>query len=89
MPGLPKIVKFRGDNDQSFRTWIVELEAHLTALGHDKAKWRELLLCACEGKAFQEVRNEIVKSDGKIAYDELKTSLTKTFCGPDYLRTLQ
>ena len=67
----------------------MELEAQLTALGHDKAKWHDLLLCVCEGKAFQKVTNEIVKSGGKIAYGELKTNLTKTFCGPDYLRTLQ
>ena len=67
----------------------MELEAQLTALGHDKAKWRELLLCACEGKAFQEVTNEIMQSDGKIEYSELKTKLIKTFCGPDYVRTLQ
>ena len=89
MPGLPKIVKFRGDNDQSFRTWILELEAQLTALGHEKSKWRDLILCACEGKAFQEITAQVAKSDGKITYDELKKSLITTFSGPDYSRTLQ
>eukprot|EP00112_Aurelia_sp_Birch-Aquarium-sp1_P026111 Seg905.4 transcript_id=Seg905.4/GoldUCD/mRNA.D3Y31 product="hypothetical protein" protein_id=Seg905.4/GoldUCD/D3Y31 len=89
MPGLPKIVKFRGDNDQSFRSWILEFEAQLTALGHEKSKWRDLILCACEGKAFQEITAQVAKSDGKISYDELKKSLNTTFSGPNYLRTLR
>ena len=89
MPGLPKIAIFRGDNDQSFRIWIVELEAQLTAIGRDKEKWRDLLLCLCEGKAFQEVTNEIMQLDRKIKYDELKAKLRETFCGTDYLGTLQ
>ena len=38
MPGLPKIAKFRGDNEQSFKTWILQFEAQVKALGHEDTK---------------------------------------------------
>ena len=83
MPGLPKITKFRGDNEQSFKTWILQFEAQVKALGHEDTKWRELLLCSTEGKAFNTLINSI-QADGEITYADCKTALQEQFSGPDY-----
>ena len=46
MPKIPKIEKFRGDNEQSFTTWIKQFEAQCIVLEvaqeNDKKKWREI-----------------------------------------------
>mgnify|MGYP001800431157 CR=1 FL=1 len=63
MPGLPKIPKFKGDNSQSFKIWILQFEAQCTALGHEKDRWRELLLCCLEGKAFNYLSYLITQSE--------------------------
>ena len=38
---IPKVNKFKGDNKQSFITWIAEFEAHARALGINQNKWRD------------------------------------------------
>ena len=79
MPGIPKIQKFKGDNSQSFKMWILEFEAQCTALGHDKKNWRELLQCNLEGKAFVFLSNLISQSDGKITYNECLPRMEETY----------
>ena len=89
MPGLPKLPKFKGDNSQSLRIWIQEFEAQLAALGHEKERWRDLLLCTTEGKAFTFITTKIGELDGKISYAECKSKMLEHFCGSDYQRTLE
>ena len=52
MPSLPKIEKFKGDNQQSFKQWILMFEAQLTVLRTEDEKKRDTLLCLLEGNAF-------------------------------------
>ena len=87
--GLPKIPKFKGDNSQSLKIWILEFEAQCTALGQDKEKWRDILLCCLEGKAFTYLSQLITRSDGKIKYAECIVKMIENFCSGDYQRTLE
>lgn len=61
----------------------------MKALGHEEERWRDLLLCTTEGKAFTFVMTKIGESDGKISYTEFKSKMLEYFCGSDYQRTLE
>ena len=41
---IPEVNKFKGDNKQSFITWIAEFEAHTRALDINQNKWRDTLM---------------------------------------------
>ena len=54
-----KVDKCKGDNKQSFSTWIAEFEAHTRALDINKNKWRDILLCCTKSTAFTFVAKKI------------------------------
>ena len=74
------IPKFRGDNHQSFKDWIAQLEAHCTALDVGAGKKIATLLCCLDSTAFSAV-TEMIGADGAITYDNIKANLTTRFCG--------
>ena len=82
------ISKFRGDNNQSFKDWIAQFEAHCTALDVGAGKKIATLLCCLDSTAFSAV-TEMIAADGAITYDNIKANLTTRFCGDDYKRSLQ
>ena len=53
------IMKFKGDNNQSFSEWISQYEAHVTALGVKDDKKISTLLCCLESTAFSAVTQMI------------------------------
>ena len=83
MSKIPKIAKFRGDNGQSWVTWIAEHEAHVRALGVADNKFRDILLCSTESTAFTFLAQKI--SDD----NNVKIEMKRRFFGDDYRRTLQ
>ena len=85
---IPKIQKFRGDNKQSWITWIAEFEAHAKALDVNPTKWKDILLCSTESTAFTFIANKI-SEDNNITYDTLKAEMKTRFFGEDYRRTLE
>ena len=88
MSRLPKVTKFRGDNKQSWTSWIAEFEAHAKALGIDQTKWRDVLLCSTESTAFTFIAQKIADSSD-VSYANIKIELKRRFAGDDYRRTLQ
>ena len=82
------IPKFKGDNNQSFKDWIAQFEAHCTALDVGAGKKVATLLCCLDSTAFSAV-TEMIAADGAITYVNIKASLTTRFCGDDYKRSLQ
>ena len=54
-----------------------------------EGRWRDLLLCTTEGKAFTFKTTKIGVSDGKISYAECKSRILEHFYGSDYQRTLE
>ena len=85
---IPNIAKFRGDNKQSWITWVEQFEAHAKALGIENTKWRDILLCSTESTAFSFIAGKI-SDDNTISYNNLKIELKRRFFGDDYRRTLQ
>ena len=82
------IQKFRGDNLQSFKDWIAQFEAHITALNIANDKKIPTLLCCIESTAFS-VLSEFLAANDQATYAQAKEHLTTRFCGDDYKRNLQ
>ena len=80
MLSLPKVDKFKGDNQQSFQQWILMFEAQLTVLGGENDRKREMLLCLLEGDAFSSAARYIA-TNGTATYAQLKAELEKLFRG--------
>ena len=74
MSKIPKIAKFRGDNGQSWVTWIAEYEAHVRALGVANNKFRDILLCSTESTAFTFLAQKI-SDDNNISYNNVKIEM--------------
>ena len=87
MSKIPKITKFRGDNNQSWVTWIAEFEAHVKALGVTENKYRDILLCSTESTAFTFLAQKIF--DDTISYNNVKVEMKRRFFEDDFRRTLQ
>ena len=92
MPTIPKLVKFRGDNEQSFTTWIKKFEAQCIVLevadANDKRKWRDLLLVTTDGDAFDTITTAIT-GNPEITYVVLKATLSTKYGGANYKRYLE
>ena len=82
------IPKFRGDNNQSFKDWIAQFEAHCTALDVGAGKKVATLLCCLDSNASSAV-TEMIAADGAITYVNIKANLNTRFCGDYYKRSLQ
>ena len=63
MPRLPQIVKFKGDNEESFQGWCAQFQAQLKAFGIDDAdnSWRGLLLICMDDNAFSLAEKAITR----------------------------
>ena len=88
MPSLPKVDKFKGDNQQSFSQWILMFEAQLTVLDTEENKKRETLLCLLESNAFTSAA-QFIAGTPTANYTQLKAELTRLFSGDDYKRALE
>ena len=82
------IQKFKGDNNQSFRVWIMQFEAHCRALDVKDGKKIPALLCCLESSAFSAV-TQMIADDSLVTYEDIKKNLTSRFCGVEYKRNLQ
>ena len=88
MPRLPQILKFKGNLTQSFDNWINQFEAHLRANNFEDDRFRDVLLCCCEGAAFSRLASAIA-NDNDLTYEQAKQTLRETYFGDDYKRTLE
>ena len=86
MPRIPNIQKIRGDNSQSFLTWIREFEAQLDANGIQNDRKRDVLLCCCDEAAFMILSSETA-NDNEFTYQDAKVLLERTYTGTNYKRT--
>ena len=88
MPRLSNIKKFRGENKQSISEWIQIFTAQLEALDIDREKFKQTLICLCEGKAFT-FFSQYTTSRKNPIFTDLKKAMMEDFCGEDYKRTLE
>ena len=88
MPSLPKVDKFRGDNSQSFKQWILMFEAQLAVLETEYKKNRETLLCLLDGNAFT-TASQYIAGLAAATYAQLKGELIRVYSGDDYKRALE
>ena len=88
MSKIPKVAKFRGDNKQSWISWIAEFEAHCKAIGVDDARSKEVLLVSTESTAFSFLSQKMA-DDNAVTYANLKIEMKRRFYGEDYRRGLQ
>ena len=82
-PKIPKLPKFRGDNEQSISTWIQQFEAQCVVLevaeADDKKKWRDLLLVLTDADAFDTVTAASIAGNANITYVLLKAALSTRY----------
>ena len=85
MPRIPVIDRFRGDNEQSFSTWILMFEAQMNALGTADDKKRETLSCCLEKAAFSTATTATVANND----NELRQALQERYSGDEYKCALE
>ena len=88
MSKIPKVTKFKGDNKQSWITWIAEFEAHCKALGVADDRMKQVLLVSTESTAFSFLSQKMA-DNADITFANLKIEMKRRFYGEDYKRGLQ
>ena len=86
---IPKIEKFKGDNDQNFNVWIRQFESHLAASGVVEDKKLDTLLCCVNGTAFSYLCELKDDTTNQATYASAKTAFAARFCGAEFKRCLQ
>ena len=89
MAKIPKIDKFKGENEQNVSLWIKQYEVHCVAVGVTEGKKLDTLLCCVERTAFSYLSELKEDEENEATYATVKGSFMKRFCGEEFKRGLQ